>query len=78
MLKTSHHLIHLETRGSLQFIDLTDRVAEIVKESGICQGLVNIQTRHTTTAIVINEHEPLLLEVDHARERTVSVMVMGE
>ena len=50
MLKTSHHLIHLETKGSLQFIDLTDRVAEIVKESGICQGLVNIQTRHTTTA----------------------------
>jgi secondary thiamine-phosphate synthase enzyme len=62
MLKTSHHLIHLETKGSLQFIDLTDRVAEIVEESGIRQGLVNVQTRHTTTAIVINEHEPLLLE----------------
>ena len=24
-------------------------------------GLVNVQTLHTTTAIVVNEHEPLLL-----------------
>lgn len=62
MLKTSHHSIHLETMGCLQFIDLTERVAEIVEESGIRNGLVNVQTRHTTTAIIINEHEPLLLE----------------
>lgn len=62
MLKTSHHPIHLQTAGCLQFIDLTDRVAEIVEESGVRHGLVNVQTRHTTTAIVINEHEPLLLE----------------
>src|SRR5262245_45602180 len=62
MLKTSHHLIHLETVGGLQFIDLTDRVAEIVEKSGVRQGLVNVQTRHTTTAIVLNENEPLLLE----------------
>src|SRR5262245_62577316 len=62
MLKTSHHSIHLQTVGCLQFIDLTDRVSEIVEESGIRQGLVNVQTRHTTTAIVLNENEPLLLE----------------
>ncbi len=62
MLKTAHHSLHLQTEYGLQFIDLTDRVAEIVEKSGIRQGLVNVQTRHTTTAIVINEHEPLLLE----------------
>jgi secondary thiamine-phosphate synthase enzyme len=46
----------------LQFIDLTAKVAEMVEESGIRNGIVNIQTRHTTTAIIVNEDEPLLLE----------------
>lgn len=60
--KILHQKIHLTTTERLQFIDLTERVVELVKESGIQHGLVNIQTKHTTTAIVINEHEPLLLE----------------
>jgi secondary thiamine-phosphate synthase enzyme len=37
-------------------------VLEVVRRSGIGDGLVNIQTRHTTTAVMVNEHEPLLLE----------------
>jgi len=60
---TSHHeSIHLQTAGCLQFMDLTDRVREAVRRSGVWMGVVNLQTRHTTTAVVINENEPLLLE----------------
>ena len=29
--------------------------------AGSSTGFVNVQTLHTTTAIVVNEHEPLLL-----------------
>jgi len=61
-LKTYHDVIHVRTQACLQFIDVTDPVGDIVRESGIRYGLVNIQTRHTTTAIVVNENEPLLLE----------------
>jgi len=50
------------TRHDLEFIDLTEAVARHVERSGIESGTVNIQTRHTTTAIVVNEHEPLLLD----------------
>jgi secondary thiamine-phosphate synthase enzyme len=57
-----HHAIHLQTSESLQFIDLTDEIIEIVAASGIANGIVNVQTRHTTTAVIVNEHEPLLLE----------------
>ena len=32
-----------------------------VAASGVRTGVVNVQTLHTTTAIVVNEHEPLLL-----------------
>ena len=57
-----HRSIVLHTQCSLQFIDLTQRVTEIVMASGIAEGIVNVQTRHTTTAIIVNENEPLLLE----------------
>jgi secondary thiamine-phosphate synthase enzyme len=44
-----------------QFIDITDRLLQLVAHSRIHTGTVNVQTLHTTTGIVVNEHEPLLL-----------------
>ncbi len=61
-LKFYNDLFELRTDKPLQFIDLTELVAERVRRSGIVNGLVNVQTRHTTTAIVVNENEPGLLE----------------
>ncbi len=61
-LKFYHDLFELRTEEPLQFIDLTELVAERVRRSGIVNGLVNVQTRHTTTAIVVNENDPGLLE----------------
>ena len=55
-------IVNLRTEERLQFVDLTDLVTERVRRAGISHGLVNIQTHHTTTAIVVNEAEPLLLE----------------
>jgi secondary thiamine-phosphate synthase enzyme len=62
VMRVHHETLQLETTGGVQFIDITDQIGEIVAESGITHGWVNIQTQHTTTAIIINEHEPLLLE----------------
>jgi secondary thiamine-phosphate synthase enzyme len=53
--------IQLTTAHPTEFIDLTDRVQRIVCEAHLRFGIVNVQTLHTTTAIVVNEHEPLLL-----------------
>ena len=61
-MKIHHDSIRLRTRECLQFIDLTDLVTELVQESGVRYGFVNIQTKHTTTAVVVNENEPLLLQ----------------
>jgi len=61
-LRIEHGVIHLETSECMQFIDITDRVVELVEDCRIQNGIVNVQTRHTTTAIIINENEPLLLE----------------
>src|SRR5437868_2953998 len=56
-----HARIRITTDHPTQFIDLTDRLEALVAEAGIRFGFVNIQTLHTTTAIVVNELEPLLL-----------------
>jgi secondary thiamine-phosphate synthase enzyme len=61
-LKTYHSLIRMQTAGCLQFIDLTRDIAAIVTRSGVRDGWVNVQTRHTTTALIVNENEPLLLD----------------
>jgi secondary thiamine-phosphate synthase enzyme len=56
-----HSLISLTTARPTQFIDITDRITALVAASDVSLGLVNVQALHTTTAILINENEPLLL-----------------
>ena len=56
-----HTKIRITTERPTEFIDLTDRLEALVAETGIRFGFVNVQSLHTTTAIVVNELEPLLL-----------------
>jgi secondary thiamine-phosphate synthase enzyme len=53
--------IAVSTRRPTEFIDLTIRLQQLVAATRVQLGLVNVQTMHTTTAVVVNEHEPLLL-----------------
>ena|SRR3990172_969182 len=62
LAKTFQDWIHLMTNEAMEFVDITDQVASIIGQSGIRNGIVNVQTLHTTTAILINEHEPQLLQ----------------
>ena len=66
-----HTTLRLSTAQRTEFVDITDRVLAIVDASAVHTGLVSIQTLHTTTAIVVNEHEPLLLaDFSSVLERT--------
>jgi secondary thiamine-phosphate synthase enzyme len=56
-----HAHIRIATDHPTQFIDLTDRLEALVVQSGIRFGFVNVQSLHTTAAIIVNENEPLLL-----------------
>lgn len=55
-------IVDLDTKGRIDIVNITKEVEEEVKKSGIQEGLVNVYTRHTTTAIVINEDEEGLLK----------------
>jgi secondary thiamine-phosphate synthase enzyme len=56
-----HTAIRIDTHHATQFIDVTAAVEALVAAAGLQFGLVNVQTLHTTTAVIVNEHEPLLL-----------------
>lgn len=55
------HRLKLTSLSTIEFVDLTDDIRNIVAGSHVRNGFVNVQTRHTTTGVVINENEPLLL-----------------
>jgi secondary thiamine-phosphate synthase enzyme len=57
-----HVQFTITTSQPTEFIDLTDRLSAIVAVAGLRAGIVNVQSQHTTTAILVNEHEPLLLD----------------
>lgn len=54
--------IKIKTKELFEIVDITDKVLDFVKDSKIKDGLVNIQTMHTTAMLILNENEPLLLE----------------
>jgi secondary thiamine-phosphate synthase enzyme len=49
------------THDRTQLINITDRINEIVRKSGISDGIVHLHSLHTTTAIFINEWQDALL-----------------
>ncbi len=52
--------VHTSTR--VEMVDITRLVEETVRSSALQEGLVNIYSRHSTSAVVINENEAGLVE----------------
>ncbi len=49
------------TQDRYQLINITDRINEIVRKSGIRDGVVHMQSLHTTTAVFLNEWQDALI-----------------
>jgi secondary thiamine-phosphate synthase enzyme len=58
--------LEYHTTHALQFIDITADVQAAVERAGVQFGQVAVFSNHTTAAVIVNEHEPLLLN-DMAR-----------
>ncbi len=56
------YMIQINTSRRVEVVDITPDVQKEVEKSGIKDGLAVVYTPHTTTAIVINENEPGLIE----------------
>ena len=59
--------LRFESSRATEFVDLTRRIRDEVKKSGLRTGRVHLQSLHTTLGLAINENEPLLLRAFEAR-----------
>ena len=65
--KCEYETIQLgKTKHGIAFTDLNDTCNEMIRKHGIKNGQIIVHSRHTTTAITINEYEERL--VDDARQ----------
>jgi secondary thiamine-phosphate synthase enzyme len=60
--------IEIRTTERSQLIEITDRLREIVHQSGITEGMLFVQSLHTTAALTINENADPDVESDMARK----------
>lgn len=54
--------LHLDTCEKIEIVDLTPQINSVLASSGISNGFAVVSSRHTTTALFINEFEERLLE----------------
>ncbi|EMS77586.1 secondary thiamine-phosphate synthase enzyme YjbQ [Desulfotignum phosphitoxidans] len=57
-------IIGVKTDSRTQMIDITRQVRQVVKDSGIQNGLVHVCSLHTTGAVTINENADPAVPVD--------------
>ncbi len=57
-MRSHRETLTLETPSRLAFVNLTDRVREILKGSGIREGLCLVNAMHITSSVFINDDEP--------------------
>jgi secondary thiamine-phosphate synthase enzyme len=59
--KVYNRIIDWISSDRTQLANVTERINEVVRKSGVKDGIVHLQTLHTTTAIFINEWQDALL-----------------
>jgi len=61
-MKVVSENIVFSTNGEIDLIDLTGKVHNAVKKSGIENGLIHVFSPHATGVLILTEHEPNLDE----------------
>ena len=61
-MKIENKTLSYQTKEELDFVDITEDIKAFAGTTSIKNGIVNIQTMHTTVAVVLNENEPLLIQ----------------
>jgi secondary thiamine-phosphate synthase enzyme len=59
--KVFNRIVDWITNDRMQLLNITDRINEIVHKSGIRDGLVHLQSLHTTSSVFINEWQDALV-----------------
>ena len=60
-MKALSETLTIHTEQDRQFIDITKRVRDALARTGIQNGMVVVNSLHTTLALFVNEFQPALL-----------------
>ena len=60
-VKTFVRIVDWISNEKFELINVTDRINEVVSKSGVKNGVVHLQSLHTTAAVFINEWQDALL-----------------
>ena len=72
-LGTFGRVLEYATRRGIEFVNLTESIEQLVRESGIHNGIAVVQSLHSTAAVFVNEWQDALLDdVRSLLEGTVS------
>ncbi|MFP4568363.1 MAG: secondary thiamine-phosphate synthase enzyme YjbQ [Candidatus Woesearchaeota archaeon] len=61
-MKSYTEYLYVETKTEVDFLNITSRVDEAVKKSGILEGLCLVNPMHITAAVYVNDAESGLIE----------------
>ncbi len=61
-MKIYRKKIEIKSNTSIEIIDITAKVEEIISQSGVREGTVLVYSPHTSTGIFVNHNEPMLLQ----------------
>lgn len=61
-MKSHTEYLVFETRRNREMVHITDKVEEIVRRSGVRDGLCFVSPMHITAAIYVNDNESGLIE----------------
>ncbi|RLF88570.1 YjbQ family protein [Thermococci archaeon] len=65
-------VVRVTTSKEIEIIDITEKIREIVRKSGVEDGIVVVFTRHTTSGIIINENESgLISDLEKTLEKLI-------
>jgi secondary thiamine-phosphate synthase enzyme len=59
--KVFNRIVDWITSERMQMLNITDRVNDLVRKSGVRDGIIHLQSLHTTTAVFLNEWQDALL-----------------
>jgi len=64
-MKSTTEYLTFNTKKQREYVNITDRVAEVVAGSGIAEGMVLVSAMHITAAVFVNDAESgLLADID--------------
>jgi secondary thiamine-phosphate synthase enzyme len=69
-MKSATEYLWFETRNKREYINITDRVAEVVHKSAIQEGMVLVSAMHITAGVYVNDAEDgIIHDIDEWLER---------